>query len=529
MKKRYLISFYLSTTLAAFAAIAIVGCGGGGGPIKSGSSTSTVSPSAAFKALWTSAQQADQKNVGNAKCATCHATEATQLAKTIHASKNVSCENCHGPGDAHANNPSGFQTNILTYAYGSETASVTSYIVCNQCHGVQEGQWASSLHSQVITDALGSLSTTCFRCHSGDFHAQYIDTPLSQGQSATQVNTTIVGLSSAQMTTASNCTGATAQCVVCHDPHQNTAYMAANTSTNGGQYMLRRSTSSQDTADIGPGVPVATYTSYNQLCGACHNARAADPEDGSIKPKLGLRGNTSRPPNDMGPQMNMLLATSGVVMNDKGAQVPPGESSHGDQTADQCVTCHMPSASHVFAPQFDTSCSPCHSASDASARQSALQSEILADLNQIQSTLTSWSESKFGASHPDFWDYTTNITTGTPPAQDDTTIPIEVKRARYNYYFVVNDGSYGVHSAFYSEFLLGIANDNLNELLGTNNPLVGKSNIPTAQLKAYFNSKAARAKAHSCVVTPRQSHQTTSTRSTAFSTTQHSNSTWRWK
>ncbi len=43
-------------------------------------------------------------------------------------------------------------------------------------------------------------------------------------------------------------------------------------------------------------------------------------------------------------------------------------------------------------------------------------------------------------------------------------MPIEVKRARHNYYFILNDKSLGVHNPAYTRYLLEVANANLDRL-----------------------------------------------------------------
>jgi hypothetical protein len=73
-----------------------------------------------------------------------------------------------------------------------------------------------------------------------------------------------------------------------------------------------------------------------------------------------------------------------------------------------------------------------------------------------------WAEATFG--DPAFWDYSSLLTEEgkTPPNQAE--IPIEVKRARHNYYFVLRDASLGTHNGTYTRNLLDVANRNLTQL-----------------------------------------------------------------
>lgn len=57
---------------------------------------------------------------GAKACDECHAEEYNQVAKAEH--KTVACEACHGPGQAHADNPDIDDVKILTYSH------------CVRCH-----------------------------------------------------------------------------------------------------------------------------------------------------------------------------------------------------------------------------------------------------------------------------------------------------------------------------------------------------------------------------------------------------------
>lgn len=479
MRKNWLITVYATMALAAIVVMVAVGCGGGGGPVHSGSGT-------AFASLLPPAQ-AGAKFVGNAACAKCHTAESTTFAQTIHAQEAVTCESCHGPGSIHAANPQ--TTNILTYP------NITQAAVCAQCHAAQNQEWGSSPHAQFVADPVESDSNTCLRCHSANFHAQNIDSPTSQGVSPTTINSNILALSSTTLKSDANSTVATATCDVCHDPHGNTGNLPTYGPLAGTELFLRRATSNTtyngacptdaslttNANAIGPGQTITYYTVYDQECGACHNARGANPAASALPTE------TSRAPFHEGPEMDMLLGITGVT----GSTAAPTQGSHYLAT-DQCIHCHMPNGSHTFTVNLDTSCVPCHSTSDAAAQMQAVQTTVLNDLVGLQARLNSWAVTNYGAANSDSWDYTSNIPTGeTVPSQ--STIPIQIQEARYNYYFVILDRSNGVHNAPYAEYLLSYANQELDNLGVA--PAVAHASMSIPEMKAiiqpYIDRSAA--------------------------------------
>lgn len=479
MRKNWLLTIYATLALGAVILMVSVGCGGGGGPVH-------TSPGGTAFASLLPPGQAGAKFVGNAACAKCHATEAGTYTQTIHSQQGVTCESCHGPGSIHAANPQ--TTNILTYP------NITRAEVCSQCHQAQTQQWQTSAHAQFVADPVQSLSATCLRCHSANFHAHYIDNPLSQGVSPATINTNILALTSAQRTTEANATVATATCDVCHDPHQNTANLPTYGPLAGTQLMLRRATSNAsyngqcptdasltvDPNAIGPGQSITNYTVYNQECGACHNARGANPADAALPTE------TSRPPFHEGPEMDMLLGITGAT----GGNTPLTQGSHY-LASDQCIHCHMPGASHTFVVSVDTSCAPCHSSEGAASLMQSTQAEVLSELVGLQSRLQAWSIATYGSGNPDSWDYTSNIPAGQTVPSPDSAIPIQIQEARYNYYFVVLDRSNGVHNAPYAEYLLSYANQEL-DALGVA-PAVAHDKMSIRQMKAVIQPYIDRA------------------------------------
>lgn len=448
-----------SAGLALFLGLlAVAGCGGGG-PV-AGVATP---PMTQFMQLLPAVQRTATR-VGAAKCASCHGGDYNAWTQTKHSQAQVDCEACHGPGSAHVAAPS--LTNIL------RGAPAVNSIVCGQCHTQENSDWSNSMHAQIVADPVQSASSTCLRCHSAEFRAVNVDEPLAQGQTPTQVNTAIVGLSTTQLQSYVPATHTSAACANCHDPHRNTA----NLTSAGEQFYLRRATSSTDLSSDQPNASVAQYTTVNQICGSCHNNRGGDPSD------AGLTKNTSRPATHEGPEYNMLLGYGGA----EDAAGPPTRTSTHVTAPDQCAHCHMPNSRHTFTVSVDVSCSPCHTATDAASLETTLQSEIQNSLVALRTRMANWAKQTFG--DPNVWDYTTNIPS-TSKVPNQSLIPIEVKRARHNYYFILLDRSLGVHNVFYTNYLLNYSNTTLDSI---NIPRTVSISLSRPQALAILNQDIAK-------------------------------------
>ena len=121
----------------------------------------------------------------------------------------------------------------------------------------------------------------------------------------------------------------------------------------------------------------------------------------------------------------------------------------------------MPNSRHTFTVSLDVSCAPCHTAADAAARETTLQTQIQDDLVALRTRMANWAQATFN--DPNVWDYTTNIPS-TSKIPNQALIPIQVKRARHNYYFILLDRSSGVHNAVYTNYLLNWSNIGLDAL-----------------------------------------------------------------
>lgn len=464
--------FLTAVILALVGAALLVGCGGeaeptGAPPVPEGTLAEQ------FRSLLPAEQQG-ATSVGSAKCAECHRAESggsrqeegiptidfAAWEQTRHAQVGLTCEQCHGPGSKHASAPS--EENILTFP------KVVHSVVCGQCHANTYQEWLYSGHKEVVETPVEEAvqqparygkQFRCISCHSGLFRTEIVEKgvnvdALTDGRVAELADETLSQVPF------------TASCATCHDPHRPTGKLTGS----GKEKQLRHAVFNTDTAPIGPGAPAAQHTTFEHLCGQCHNGRGANPSD------TALQTGTARPNMHDSPQFNMLMGIGGY----EGAGPVQRNTAHATAPG-QCTHCHMPNGRHSFTVSFE-GCSPCHTPTDAAERTRTVKAEIQAGLYALRSRLGRWAQSTFQG-QPDYasvdaellpilWDYSVLITTQaqemgktiTLPANHQARIPIEVKRARHNYYFILRDKCFGPHNAPYARHLLNVANQQLDAL-----------------------------------------------------------------
>lgn len=363
-----------------------------------------------------------------------HSSHYQDWLATKHAQVDVGCERCHGPGSKHVASPS--KTNILTFP-----GAISSY-VCAQCHGSTFEEWEASAHSELVETPInsainnpsGQKNTWCIVCHSA-----LVRTSISEKgiDFSTLPNETIVELAQTTLDDFPY----TATCVVCHDPHR----VTGNLTWEGKEVQLRHLVFNTDTSQIGPGTTPPQFTQFNHICAECHNGRGTDPSDAA------LQKNTTRPSMHDSNQFNMLMGIGGVDNGNVG-EVTAHATAPG-----QCSHCHMGNSRHTFTVSYDTGCAPCHTAADAAARASALKDEMIYKTYALKTRLENWAQATFGDSNA--WEYSAN-----GGYSDQSQIPIEVKRARHNYYFVIRDASWAIHNSAYARLLIIVANENMDAL-----------------------------------------------------------------
>jgi len=405
----------------------------------------------------------------NSSCLPCHTVGYGLPTGFAFTSKNgfffystnlagVQCESCHGPAANHAATP-----DDPTVVPRVELAAT----VCGGCHtGSMQPtyeEWNTSGHAAVVPDALSVMSAStnnlgsCGRCHSGSVRLALIN-----GQN---------------LLALTNDLDVAITCAVCHDPHQ----------TNAHPVQLRNPLASTNyftlaTTDNFTNKYLAN-TNIN-LCGQCHNSRGAAWTD------------TARAPHPS-PQYNFLLGSIGELLTGS-ATFNPGSHAGLPSSArnsisgtfyltNQCADCHLQDnssgiAGHTFTITSDAVCLNCHATDPALLEQYYLTPAISNDVVTLLTALNRWSALKAPpaliTNGVVAWEYTTpggltwqtnasGVVTGWalgppvsfsgPDAAGQALIPDTVKRARFNLYLVLNDGSSGVHNPALALDLLNAA------------------------------------------------------------------------
>jgi len=456
--------FVVLCSLGLVAMALLIGCGGDSSAPPKEEPTPVTNPT--LIPLLSDAQRT-ATYVGSAKCGQCHGARNggrgihADWSETEHAKKGVECEKCHGPGSAHVAG-GGDKAKILTYP------NIVSPIVCAQCHNShvskeldQHDAWIVSSHREVVEDVVnGNPREPCYRCHESWYKHLVVDegVALSGDDLAVWANLEKAAIEAGdpqEMVSSANC-------IVCHDPHAKTGNIVDE---EGKDLQVRRKpfvaggdpeVNKIKTAPGGAADPVA-YTSFNHACAQCHNGRGTDPTD------EGLKRTTSRPSMHDSNQYNMLIGQGGSEAD--GPAPIRRETAHAG-TEKQCITCHMKSGEgqHTFVVKLDA-CAPCHTSADAAARRQATQDEITQKIWALRQRLETWGNTQDVGipKGPTAWEYSALGGTATT-SDDQKKIPIEIKRARHNYYFIIRDASYGVHNAAYARYLIQMANLQLDRL-----------------------------------------------------------------
>jgi len=409
------------------------------------------------------------KFVGSARCSQCHANQHTDWLETLHAEayetlesigqntnniclpchvvgfgedggfvdvattfdlRGVGCESCHGSGRDHVENVADESLR--------PTVSLAASI-CGECHTGSRhphiDEWMTSGHALVTeTPAedfeMGILLNNCGQCHSGDFFYRAI----LEGE--TVPDDAIAGVPREDQIAIT--------CAICHDPHGQTGNAAPQPDGRDFQLRFKEATSPTPTNTIDATTNAARFN----LCGQCHHSRGRTWQSTSREPHASNQVNVFVGEMPI-PEGLALLVASRVSVH--------------SFAVEQCATCHMfrqdfmdeeaPAISgHTFGVN-NAGCAGtgCHPSTDAAvAAQATLQTEIQGLLDDIKTRLDAGLGGAAG------WEYTSN---GGPDTDGQNMIADEIKQVRFLYYYVLSDGSLGVHNPAYVRSMLEQAQD----------------------------------------------------------------------
>jgi len=360
---------------------------------------------------------------------------------------NVQCESCHGPGSIHAGLLGDTSSPNWPGISVAEDAGD-----CNQCHDDPThhpygAQWLNSVHAVTTTIPAGNAS--CVGCHTAYGFIARI------GGVTNNVNLSYLPI----------------DCQTCHEPH------GATVPTNN-PHMIR--TLASVTLQDGT---VVTNAGEGLLCMECHQARVqASTYASTYHSNFGPHH---------GPQADMLEGANGYTYGQVIA------SSDHASISNTCVACHMQiisssdpaflyAGSHTFNVSWAgtltnppeslvAACQQCHGGTltnfnfpvenfDGYSIDQGVQTQVQNLMNQLALLLPGGEA---------------NVANNSVSPSASWTAP--QLEAAYNYIFVQNDGSMGVHNTAYA---VGLLQASIANLTGSSTA----GGLPDAWTVEYFGS-----------------------------------------
>jgi hypothetical protein len=383
---------------------------------------------------------------------------------------NIQCENCHGPGSEHA--AALGNTNISNWPRLSVTVASGD---CNQCHDapthhVKGTEWYSSKHALASRIPTGPTRSACVACHTSlGFLARI------EGFSTTNTTFNAIG------------------CQTCHEPH-------GQTSPTNNPHLLRV----LDNVTMPDGTTV-TNAGLGAICLECHHSRngAASTQIANYQQgKPTWYGGSSFGVHDS-PQGDMIEGINAITY---GQTIP--SSAHRVTVTNLCVGCHMQSTAagdpaflnaggHTFHMSYSTvstngvtnsvslvaACAQCHGpikSFDMAVQDYNGDGVIEGVQTEVQHLLDKLSTMLPNSTYLSNANYVADGLVKTSVSVK-TNWPARFLNAAYNWQFVNNDGSKGVHNA---PFATGLLKASIADLSGDAN----NDGLPDSWQIQYFGS-----------------------------------------
>lgn len=331
----------------------------------------------------------------------------------------ISCENCHGPGSEHI-------ANIGSKKMIGMSASAGACLTCHDAPKKHRlgSYWKASSHATMPLSGEEASRSNCWPCHNGSALGAFAENPTAPDYS--KVDPTLESIS----------------CVACHDPHSDENPNQLRTVSFPG---------------LNNGfIPDAGIGGKGQLCMNCHRSRTNTAT--VVASQMNRFGSRFYP--HYSPQADMYLGQNGYEYG-----LPISGLATHTGLENGCVTCHMSTrvngssvhSNHEMSMEDENgdriqACQSCHgsfvtsfedikamSDYDGNGVIEAAITEIDGMLAQLKATLP-----LDGTGEP-----VTSAADSMLVTDRATQLP-----AIYNYYFVKNDWSHGVHNTKYAVALL---------------------------------------------------------------------------
>lgn len=379
---------------------------------------------------------------------------------------NIQCECCHGGGNPPGAGP-GHKPIPWDPAIGMKDDPAEGWITdpaydgsngygCGVCHqGERHGafnEWITSVHATFpvfqedgVTPQGNVVGANCVKCHNGKF---FVDIQIN-GNPPPADDLTSVDPSSVHIS-----------CAVCHDNHNNQF-----------EEQLRVDSTAEVTIPFGPTTSgTQVNAGIGNTCIMCHNGRRnIDDFNNQISngsAHFGFHHNS---------QGTTLFGLGGAEFS---GMTYTRTHPHQTMNPNACVTCHMFRAGydevthtpalwgHDWVPRFEA-CATCHTQITDDASFQAFRDEFQ---NNIQDLLTqiedlwpaAWKDTS--TTPPTLRNVESAVGAGDGPPANDPARGDLYREVLWDYLYVIDDGSLGIHNPNYTTDLLQNAIEELNTL-----------------------------------------------------------------